>query len=179
MSKKAKNIEKLMDEALLEKPTEFTLELTYDKRNIFGKKRRIVRRRKYVLYPPTTGKIKALSALLRDIEIDEVKLAAEPIKEGLRLAEEYAPKVASIIAVALRNTKEEIQDTEGIKKDAEFLLWHARPESMASLLIIAISQSDFQSLVSLIRLSKTIWGLKEDTEKSVKGRTKERTNSSR
>lgn len=168
-----------MDEALIEKPTDFTLELTYEKKNLFGKKRRVVRRKKYVLYPPTMGKIKALSALLRQIEIDETALKTEPIKEGLRLAEEYAPKVAAIIAVALRNTKEEIQDTKSIQKDAEFLLWHARPESMASLLIIAITQSDFQSLVSLIRLSKTIWGLKEDTEKKEKGRTKGRTNLSR
>lgn len=176
---KRKDIEQIMDEALVDKPTEFTLELTREKKNIWGKTRRKTYKRKYVLYPPTMGKIRALSALLRDIEIDEQALAADPMKEGLRIAEEYTPKVAEVIATALRNTKAEITDKAGIEKDAKFLLWNARPESMATLLLIAIAQSDFQSLVSLIRLSKTIWMPKEDTGKKEKGRTKGRTNLSR
>lgn len=172
-----KDIEQLMEEQLVEKPVAFTMEYTVEKKNLWGKSKRKMHRRKYVLYPPTTGKIKALSALLRGIEIDEGKLRDEPIKEGLRLADEYAPKVARIIATALRNTKAEIQDVEGIEKDAEFILWHARPESMASLLLIAITQSDFQSLVSVIRLSKKIWTPSGDTEKNGKTRTKARKDS--
>lgn len=172
-----KDIEQLIDEQLVEKPVTFTMEYTTEKKSFWGKTRRKVYKRRYKLYPPTTGKIKALSALLREIDIDEEKIQAEPLKEGLRVAAESAGKVAEIIAVALRNTKAEIQDTEGIKKDAEFILWHARPESMASLLLIAITQSDYQSLVAVIRLSKKIWTPSGDTEKNGKTRTKARKNS--
>ena len=172
-----KDIEQLMEEHLVEKPVVFTMEYTTEKKSIWGKTRRKIHRRRYKLYPPTTGKIKALSALLRGIEIDEERLRTEPVKEGLRLADEYAPEVAAIIALALRNTKAEIQDTEGVRKDAEFILWHARPESMASLLLIAITQSDYQSLVSVIRLSKKIWTPSGDTEKNGRTRTKARKNS--
>lgn len=172
-----KDIEQLVEEALVEKPTEFTMEYTTEKRNLWGKTKRKVHRRKYVLYPPTTGKIKALSALLRGIEIDEKKLEKEPINEGIRLAGEYAQKVSVIIATALRNTKEELLDEKGIAKDAEFIFWNARPESMASLLLLAIAQSDFQSLVSVIRLSKRIWTPSGDTGKSEKGKTKAQTSS--
>lgn len=172
-----KDIEQLVDEALVEKPTEFTLEYTTEKKNLWGKMKRKVHKRKYVLYPPTTGKIKALSTLLREIEIDEEKLAKEPINEGIRIAEKYARKVSVIIATALRNTKEDLLDIKGITKDADFIFWNARPESMASLLLLAIAQSDFQSLVSVIRLSKKIWTPNGDTDKSEKGKTKARTSS--
>ncbi len=176
---KIKDIAKQIDEALVEKPTTFTMELTTERKNLWGKTKRKIKTRKYVLYPPTMGKIKALSALLSEINIDEEALEAEPIKEGLRLAAEYTPKVAEIIATALRNTKEEINNAEAIQKDAKFLMWHARPESMASLLIIALVQSNFQSLVSLIRLSKATWKPSVDIGKKGKVQTKGRTNSSR
>lgn len=150
------------EEILIEKPIVFSMEYTYEKRGFFGgKTKRKVRKKRYTLYPPTTGKIKALSAILSKIEIDEQTLKTNPIKEGLRIVDKSAELVSVAIAIALRNTKEEILDDVGIAKDAEFILWHARPESMASLLLIAITQSDYQSLVSVIRLSQKIWNLSE------------------
>ena len=169
-----KEIEKLVSDAVVEKPIEFDLEyevpeiLTKRKKEFYFAKgflpwfrtinveEKVVKTVKehHRVYPPTLGKLQLLSKLFLNLDIDFEAFKVDPATEIFKCCGEKTDVLAEIMAISILKTKEELLDSSLVKKKAEIFKWCTSPQDFALVVGALITQIDLSNFSNSIRLTR-------------------------
>ena len=125
-------------DAITEKPIEFSI----------GEE-------KFVICPPTLGKMQILSKYYLMLDLDDKKLGEEPQLEAMRVCSEKTDTVCCLMAVATFKEKEDLLNEAKINERAEFFKWHSNAEHFGMVIIAILSQTNYVNFINSIRLTET------------------------
>lgn len=109
--------------------------------------------RRYLLYYPTLGMTVEIGRHLSDLDIDTKAIEKNPFYEALRLCSDSKDKVCMLLSLYSFRRKEEHENSAILKKRAKE--YSKLPvEDMASLLILILTDPDFETLMCLTGLRK-------------------------
>lgn len=151
MSEKIDNIEK--EKAALNALLDRGLKFETPRRKIFGRARKP---RIWTIKQPYLGTLDHLSLQLLDIDFDEDRIKADPMKEGRQLTFKNSRQAAKIVAIAVLNSYWGIKLFSGIL--ARYFAWKITPSLLFQLALIINTISnvgDFTNSIRLLYLVRT------------------------
>lgn len=95
-----------------------------------------VNEERFFLYPLTLGKTFLIERAMRELKINKMLLKSNPTIEALRLCHEEKGKVCSLIAYHTYTKKDDLVDSELIKRRADFFTDNINEEDLAKLFLI-------------------------------------------
>jgi hypothetical protein len=134
-----KQVEMMVSDAITEKPIGFT-----------------VGDRTFSIKPPSIGKLQVLSRYYLLLEMDDKAMDENPMNEAMRVCEEKADTVCSLMAAATFDNKEELLDEDKVKELADFFKWNTTPDSFATVLLALLTQVHYENFIGSIRLTETL-----------------------
>ncbi len=179
-------IEAMASDALTEKPIEFSISVEEEvsateerkikkpflfvfKRGTIEKtpvKKKETVERKFVITPPTLGKMQVLSKYYLLLELDEKALEEQPHIECMRVCESKTDIVCTLMAVATFDSKEDLLNDAKIKERADFFKWNTKPQDFATIILAVLTQVDYVNFTNSIRLTKLLRTNKPNNEDS-------------
>lgn len=111
---------------------------------------------KFVIYPPTLGKMQILSKFYLQLDIDEQQFKDEPHKEAMRVCENRTGIVCQLMAVATFATQDELLDDDKIAERAKFFKWNCYPADFGSCLLAILTQTNYSDFILSIRLTEML-----------------------
>ena len=158
---KDKVVEKLAGEAIAQTPTHFELQYVGKVKgwHTLGMSIRVKRTRKVPLHPASFRKMALISSLVLQMDINEEKMKAAPVKEAMRIISRQSGVVIRIIALATAEDKTEYNNEEWIQRRIELLEDKLSAEAATQLLMWILLAGDFINFANtigwIIRVSVT------------------------
>lgn len=137
-----KFIDMNIDDALIEKPYPFTVEVE-------GKGER-----HFFLYPVTLGKLHVLKRHIENLQIDFENMKVNAHLEMLRVVEERKEEVCKVIAYHTMKRKRDIFDTKLVQETADFINDNSSNEELATLLIFVLTKDNVDEYKSHLGIAK-------------------------
>jgi|GEM_PF-1018358 len=176
----------MVSDALTEKPIEFSISVEEEvssteerkvkkpflflfkrgKREQIPVKKKEVVERKFVVNPPTLGKMQVLSKYYLMLDLDETALEERPHIECMRVCEEKTDIVCTLMAVATMDGKDDLLNDAKIKERTDFFKWSTKPQDFATIILAVLTQVDYVNFMNSIRLTKLLRTNKPNNEDS-------------
>lgn len=137
-----KHIEMNINDALIEKPYAFSIEVD-------GKGER-----HFFIYPVTLGKLHLLKRHMENLEINFDNLQIGPHLEALRVVSIHPKEVARVVAYHTMKRKRDIFDTQLIEETTDFIVNNASQEDLATLLIYLLTKDDIEAYKAHLGITK-------------------------
>lgn len=115
-----------------------------------------IRRKKFIVHPPTLGKMQILSKYYLLLDIDEKTLDQEPHLEAMRVCESKTDVVCTLMAVSTFDKKEDLLNDEKIKERSDFFKWNTNPSDFSTILLALLTQVHYENFISSIRLTERL-----------------------
>lgn len=110
--------------------------------------------RTFTIYPPKLGKLQILSRYLLQLGLDDAALKENPYAEAVRVSMEKPDVVYELMAAAVCNTKEELDDEAHRRKLADFFKWNGDAKDFGALVLAILAQNDYASFITSVGLLK-------------------------
>lgn len=137
-----KNIDMCIDDALIEKPYPFSVEVE-------GKCNR-----HFFLYPVTLGKLHILKRHMDNLDIDIKNVEIAPHLEALRVVSAHKEETCKVLAYHTLKRKRDIFDIHLVQEIAEFFKDNVTDEELATLLIIVLTKDNIQQYKERLGITK-------------------------
>lgn len=158
MLTKEKLIEKLAGEAIAQKPDAFKLswvERIRIRKTLYIPVR--VKRSKWMhLYAIPLQKMALLSSLILELDVNEERMKAEPVRETMRIIANQTPLIMRIIAIVTIEEEAQYHDENFLEKQIELLSRALTPTLASELLMRIILRGDFINFANTIGLTLRI-----------------------
>lgn len=119
---------------------------------LLGKK--VETSRTFTIYPPKLGKLQILSRYFLQLGLDDAALKENPYAETLRVCAEKPDVVYELMAAAVCNTKEELNDEAHRRELASFFKWNGDAKDFGALVLAILTQNDYASFITSVGLLK-------------------------
>ena len=137
-----KYIDMNIDDALIEKPHPFTIEVE-------GKGER-----HFFLYPVTLGKLHVLKRHMDNLEINLENIKTAPHLEALRIVTAHKDVVCKVFAYHTLKRKRDIFDTQLVQEIADVIKDNSTDEELATLLIFVLTKDNVQQYKDHLGITK-------------------------
>lgn len=140
------------------KPIKFAIQVNVQARpkgffgRLLGKK--VETSRTFTIYPPKLGKLQILSRYLLQLGLDDAALKENPYTEAVRVSMEKPDIVYELMAAAVCNTKEELDDEAHRRELADFFKWNGDAKDFGALVLAILAQNDYASFITSVGLLK-------------------------
>lgn len=126
--------------------------------------------RTFTIKPPKLGKLQILSRYLLQLDLNDKALGEDPINEAARVCAEKPDIACELMAAAVCNRQEELENEDYRKELTEFFRWNADAKDFGALILAIIKQNDYPGLIASLRLLKAFRmnEPRKDTKASVK-----------
>ena len=126
--------------------------------------------RTFTIKPPKMGKLQILSRYLLQLDLNDKALEEDPINEAARVCTEKPDIACELMAAAVCNRQEELENEDYRKELTEFFRWNADAKDFGALILAIIKQNDYPGFIASLRLLKAFRmnEPRKDTEASVK-----------
>ncbi len=106
--------------------------------------------RTFIIRQSYLGTLYEISRVALTLEYNEKRIAEDAFGESKRLVEKHAKSMTLICAMAILNSKDDIQaQSESL---SEYLLWHLTPERLAQLSLTIMQMNNISDFINSIRL---------------------------
>lgn len=111
----------------------------------------VCRKRKFLINPPSYGKMQQIAKLCLNLNLDETAFSASPINECMRLCSEHTDDITRLLAMATMENEEDVTDDDKVEKCAAFFRWNAGVNDLTKVVMIIFTLNDFRSFIGSIR----------------------------
>lgn len=129
--------EEMLSNAMLERPTVFTLH-----------------KRTFYIYSITLGKMQLISRTLKALNINKELLHVNSQLATLLLTKQNKRNVCRLIAILTAKSKKNVFNETFIQETAKYIMRHASNEDIASVLTVVLTSDDLSTYIKHIGLDK-------------------------
>lgn len=111
-------------------------------------------KKRYCLWSPTLGMSMMIERHLSSLEIDFKILSLSPTIEVLRLIHSQRDTICYILAILSFRNRVELSNSQTLKRKAKIYSSNLSDEELAKLILVALSDSKAETLISLSGIAK-------------------------
>lgn len=111
--------------------------------------------RTFTIKPPKMGKLQILSRYLLQLDLNEKALEETPVTEAMRVCNEKTDIACELMAAAVCNRQEELENEDYRKELTEFFRWNADAKDFGALVLAVLVQNDYAKFAASVRLTKS------------------------